>query len=64
MIFQKRILLAFLIIVILVPQTPRENKLIFTFNESGLFSNYFAASQTVQIVTVFTIVLFFMTLFI
>nr|YP_009472731.1 hypothetical protein [Codium arenicola]ARO74399.1 hypothetical protein [Codium arenicola] len=64
MIFQKRILIAFLIIFLLVPQTPRENKLILTFNESGLFSNYFDASQTVKLVTLFTIGIYFLTLFI
>nr|QHD45137.1 hypothetical chloroplast RF47 [Codium fragile] len=63
MIFHKRILIAFLIVFILVPQTPRENQLVFTFNESGLFSNYFDATQTVKWLTLSTICLFFVNFF-
>nr|YP_009519305.1 hypothetical protein Ycf47 [Codium arabicum]AYC65249.1 hypothetical protein Ycf47 [Codium arabicum] len=62
--FHQRILIAFLIFFILIPQTPKENKLILTFNESGLFSNYLDASQTVQFLTILTIILFFLNFFI
>nr|YP_009330312.1 hypothetical protein [Lambia antarctica]ANN39067.1 hypothetical protein [Lambia antarctica] len=52
-----------LLLIILTPQTPKENTLLLDFNESGLFSTYSEAKNVLKIITYFTIFLFFINLF-
>nr|YP_009130447.1 hypothetical chloroplast RF47 [Bryopsis plumosa]CEO90977.1 hypothetical chloroplast RF47 [Bryopsis plumosa] len=63
LIFQKRFLIGLLVILILTPQTPKENTLLLNFNESGLFSTYSESKTALQFITYITIFLYFLDLF-
>ena len=52
-------MIAIIILLLLVPQTPRQNKLLTDFLESGLFSNYIEASTVLKLFTISSITLFF-----
>nr|YP_009472450.1 hypothetical protein [Bryopsis sp. HV04063]ARO74138.1 hypothetical protein [Bryopsis sp. HV04063] len=61
--FQKRFLIGLLIIVILTPQTPKENTLLLDFNESGIFSTYSESKTVLRALTYITIFIYFLNLF-
>ena len=63
LIFQKRFLIGLLVITVLTPQTPKENALLFDFNESGLFSTYSESKTVLKFLTYLTIFLYFIDLF-
>ena len=52
-------MISIIILLLLVPQTPRQNKLLTDFLESGLFSNYIEASTVLKFFTISSITLFF-----
>nr|ARS45061.1 hypothetical protein [Ostreobium sp. HV05007bc] len=56
-----RIILALIIILLIAPQTPKENFLLTEFHESGLFSNYAESKRFLTWLTWFTIFLFLLT---
>nr|AYC64564.1 hypothetical protein Ycf47 [Pseudoderbesia arbuscula] len=64
LLFQKRFLIGLLVITILMPQTPKDNTLLFDFNESGLFSTYSESKTVLKILTYFTIFIYFIDLFV
>lgn len=53
-----RLFLAFLVIVIILPQTEFDNLLLRRFNETGLFSNYAEAKSFLKWLTWIVIFLF------
>lgn len=46
-----RLLLAFLVILVILPQTEFDNLLLRRFNETGLFSNYAEAKSVLKWLT-------------
>lgn len=57
-------MIAIIILLLLVPQTPRQNKLLTDFLESGLFSNYIEANTVLKIFTISSIIIFFIMILI
>nr|AYJ22365.1 hypothetical protein Ycf47 [Avrainvillea sp. HV04061] len=57
--FHLHIIFNFIVLLVIVPQTSKENSLIITFNNSGLFKNYAEAKKNLLISTWITIFLFF-----
>lgn len=58
LIFRTRFILALIIILLIAPQTPKENFLLTEFYESGLFDNYAESKKFLVRLTWFTIFLF------
>ena len=52
-------MISLILLLLLVPQTPRQNLLLTDFLESGLFSNYIEANRVLKIFTISSIILFF-----
>ena len=53
-----RVFLAILVILLIVPQTPKENSLLRMFHETGLFATYGDAKQFLNRLTAASIFLF------
>ncbi len=53
-----RLLFALLVILLIVPQTPKENAVLRKFNESGIFANYAEAKSFLKNLTWFCIFIF------
>lgn len=56
-----RLLLAFLVILVILPQTEFDNLLLRRFNETGLFSNYAEAKSVLKWLT-WTLLFLFLVL--
>lgn len=46
-----------------MPQTPKDNTLLYDFNETGLFATYSEAKTVLKFLTYLTIFLYFINIF-
>ena len=58
LIYRTRFILAIITVLVVGPQTPKDNYLLAEFHESGLFTDYVEAKYSLNIVTWLTIFLF------
>jgi len=61
LIFRTRFILALITILLIAPQTQKENTLLIEFYESGLFSNYSETKHFLNWLTWITIFIFLIT---